>query len=338
MITLAFTYHQVMPTFLDLVFAFGEQQYERDFHFLGFRQDNRLDELDQGLKITELGWSGREFRLSYSLKSVEPSPDQTYFPWSIRQTAVYHSFDVETGRAIWIVIKGDQLLKSRIKSATGSRGLPELSSYQTVDRAFASALATHMILCHWPAEHWRWYISFLEEEYQAISRRTLSVSFKNSSRLMSGGIPIPSTQRVKSHNPVTAPSPKTRALPPIAPTTMPSNNGADARNDRLGQQEFSFTDLQRLQFLEEKANETHLVLEANINVLTELEHHYRSTAESQDWPQKLKSRDVLRFEKRVASIITELRMQRTRTENLLRSLANRKSLVIEIILHNRNNS
>src|SRR5688572_3951480 len=82
MFVCALTHHQVMPAFLDFIFPFGLQEYLQDFYFSGFREDTRL--LSTGLIIPNLGRSGREIRLCYSLKSVEASNGNTSWPWSIR--------------------------------------------------------------------------------------------------------------------------------------------------------------------------------------------------------------------------------------------------------------
>ena len=73
MLTLVFTYHQVLPSFLDFLFPFGNQQYAQDFHFSGFKYEDRFSDADSGLRIPELGWSGRDFQFCYNLKSKEPS-------------------------------------------------------------------------------------------------------------------------------------------------------------------------------------------------------------------------------------------------------------------------
>ena len=191
MLTLAFTYHQVMPGFLDLVYSFGRQEYAQDFHFSVFQEDTRLSESDRGLKVPELGWSGRDIRMGYGLKSVEPSTSQQDWPWSIRHCAVHHSCDVVSGRATWIVIKGNHLMKDRIESATESQNLPQISNFNTVDRAFASTLATHLIICDWAGDNWRWYINFLEEEFQSTTRGTLSAVVEQSPREATARSPMP---------------------------------------------------------------------------------------------------------------------------------------------------
>ena len=348
MLTLVFTYHQVLPSFLDFLFPFGNRQYAQDFSFSGFKYEDQFSDVDCGLKIPELGWSGRDFHLCYNLKSVEPSKGQPEWPWSIRQSALYHSFDVETGRTNWIVIKGDQLLKKRIKLATGSRGLSETSLFATVDRAFASTLAIHVIICEWSGENWRWYINFLEEALQATTRPTLSAmvdtlptSTADGASSMLEECADPRTGSVVPH--AVSPRLSTQAfhlnsrpilvcktLSDIDLPTPELDVRTSQRRVTTSHPDFSFSDLQRIQFIQEKVNETMLILKLNVDVLTELRQHYRSISESDAWPRELNlkcKREVIRFEKRVLAVENDLRMQQSRAEMLLRLLADRKSLV-----------
>ena len=343
---LIFTYLQVMPAFLDFVFSFGRQQYAQDFHFGGFRSENSLDDDNLRLKIPEFGRSGRDFNMCYMLKAAERSDSQRNWEWSLRQTAVYHSFDVESGKANWIIIKSDQLMKSRIKSATTARSRRQASSFQTVCHAFASSLATHLIMCDWAGENWRWYINYMEGELQNVSRRTLSLKVAASAKsaletsllraarphqtqggedppsLTSKGRPAPSYR--EELLPL-----ESRQLPPEMPPVSELSN-TSAERDRGGNRHcFSFSDLQRIHYIEEKANEAILILRANTKVLVELKQHYRVLADSPVWPEELSQcdRDIVRFEKRMHNIENEFEMQQSRVEILLRLIADRKELV-----------
>lgn len=339
MLMMVLTYHQVMASFLDFLFPFGNQHHAQDFHFSGFRYEDRFSDVDRGSVIPELGWSGRDFQFCYNLKSIEPSKGQPEWPWSIRQSALYHSFDLETGRTVWIIIKGDQLLKKRIKSATGSRGLPETSCLSTVDRAFASTLAIHIILCEWSGENWRWYINFLEEALQATSRPALSAMVDPCPHSTADDALYLPSQYAKSKTKITPSSPwggssalayypKTVSLTDL--TSQSLECATLQRPVTNSHQDFSFSDLQRIQFIQEKVNETLLVLKVNLDVLTELRQHYRSVCESDAWPGELMlkcKRDLFRFEKRIIAVENDFRMQQSRSETLLRLLADRKSLV-----------
>ena len=352
MLTLVLTYHQVLPSFLEFLFPFGNQQYAQDFHFSGFKFEDRVSDVDSGLSIPELGRSGRDFQLCYNLKSIEPSKGQPEWPWSVRQSALYHSFDVKTGRTNWIIIKGDQLLKKRIMSATGSQGVPETSKFGTVDRAFASTLAIHVLVCEWSRENWRWYINFLEEALQTLSRPTLSamvdpfpspIADEKSSVLalcteskteMSPYTPVLQTPPAQSYylnnRPIS--HSKTLSIDDLA-SLSPEYERHQQPVTAGGHQDFSFGDLQKIQSIQEKVNDALLVIKVNIDVLTELRQHYHSICESDGWPRELMlkcERDVFRFEKRVVAVENDLRMQHSRSETLLRLLADRKSLVCDI--------
>ena len=108
-------------------------------------------------------------------------------------------------------------------------------------------------------------------------------------------------------------------------------HGSAGQIDDDGAPEFSFSDLQRLEFIEEKANETLLVLKTNSSVLADLKEHYRRIADSTDWPHELQIKctdDIAQFSKRVGVVERDLQMQQTRLKTLLRLLAGRKSLVL----------
>lgn len=386
MFTLALTYHQVMPSFLDFIFPFGRQEYAQDFHFSGLRHENCLNPLDKGLNVPELGRSGREIRLCYNLQSVEKSGGQADLPWLIRQTAIYHSFDVETGRSVWINVKGNKLLKKRIEEASK---LSQLGSFKSISRSFAATLTTHMIFCDWAGENWRWYVTDLEKVLQEVTRKTVStpVDRLSSSGSESTSIPIiPRTQATLSvshqetlSRPPSRPHssssqaqsttsersfaskiqfspfqglrlempsslmasrlPNVMVGPPESqPGSKPKSNelrpGLQDEDNTSQQENFSFTDLQRIQYIEEKTREALLVLKQNVTVLKELREHYRSTTEAADLPGEIKSdcrTDIARFEDRILGVERDLGMQQLRIESMLRLLADRKNLLYGIL-------
>ena len=343
------TYHQVIPSFLDFVFPFGKQEYNDDFQFSGFRSDDRLAINDRGLDLPDIGRSGRDIRMCYNLKSVEQSEGQKQWPWSIRQTALYHSFDTETGHAFWIFIKGDQLMRRRIEAATNHgkpRSNPMLSSLAAT---FSSALDTHLIIFDWCREHWRWYINFIERELQRATRQALLVelecdvdrvrhtpSQRRASETMSTGpacsSPVSlwekSSWRIVGQighqtSKFSGPLPQ-RPPPQLAALSSSSQESLDTDD------EFSFSDLQQVQSLEEKANEVGLILDSNINTLSEIRQHYRDIIASEEFPANVKlacARNIFKFEKTIGSIMNDLQMQQSRAEMLLRLLTDRKSLV-----------
>lgn len=169
MLAQALSYLQAMPEILGLLLPFGERKSTPDFFTDGFHQRTRLSNATRGLQIPERAWSGHGYQICYGLKSVERSETQTHWPWSIRHCAIHHTFDVENIRSTWMVVKGNRLIERRIKSATGGRGPAEYSSYGTIEEAFAASLCTHLIMFDWSAENWRWYINYLEDEFQKMT-------------------------------------------------------------------------------------------------------------------------------------------------------------------------
>ncbi|KFY93297.1 hypothetical protein V500_03784 [Pseudogymnoascus sp. VKM F-4518 (FW-2643)] len=324
----ALTHHQVMVSFLDFIFPFGVQEYPEDFYFSSLREETRLSRTATKLVISELGRSGREIRLCYNLKSVERSID-AHWPWSIRQTAVYHSFDVENGKALWIMVKGSQLIKKRIQDSTANNavGTSDLRRFGSNCEAFATTLATHLVLADWCREEWRWYLNFFEERLHAATRRATAIindrepsiyespvrhhtrantmpstankvatvvkktfSRKNQKSNFDLGVPLANIP-VQTPFPMAVgpPSPQGPLPPPLLPPGMPGSVPKEKQNHLEEEQEFKLKDLQLVQHLEEKANEVGPVLAANIDILRELYEHYRLVLSSDDCPSELKS-------------------------------------------------
>ena len=173
---LAFSYFQVIPEFLDFLFLFGEQIPAQDLYCSGFHHQTRLDPCSQTLKDPVRAVSGADLKLCYSLKSIESSPVQHDWPWSIRHCAVHHTFDVQHRRSTWIIIKGNAEINKRIQSVTGSRGPADFASFDSITGAFTAALATHLLICDWSSESWRLYIKFLEERFAALTDEAININ------------------------------------------------------------------------------------------------------------------------------------------------------------------
>lgn len=364
MLVAAWTHHQVMVSFLDFIFPFGMQEYLEDFYFSGLREETRLSSPATGLVIPELGRSGRDIRLCYNLKSVERSSDK-HWPWSIRQTAVYHSFDVENGTAFWIMVKGSTLMKKRIQESTAKNAVRplDLNRFGSNCEAFASALATHLVLADWCVEEWRWYLNYLEERLHTATRRATAIIVETEPSIYESPVhhntranTTPSIakraataakksfrRKHKKSNfeaelplasiPVQPPFPMIigpAPPPPMVPPGMPGSVPTEKQQSREEGTDFTLKNLQLVQHLEEKANEVSPVLDANIDILSELCGHYRAVLSSDDCPDELKSgcqTAFKQFEKRIKSIITDLERQKSRTKILLGLLSNRKNLV-----------
>ena len=367
---LAFTYFQVMPQFVELLMLFGEQEHAQDLYCSGFYQHTRLAGLEYGTKADVRNWSGRDMQICYSLKSVEPSPSQAHWPWSIRHCAVHHGFDAENIRSTWLIIKGDNLIEQRIKLATsGKEGPMGKPAFETIETAFGAALTTHLILCDWSAENWRWYIKFLEERFEKLTGESITTnadvpvspvngfdtkklrrtdtsntiqtqrfrrvfSFPPSIRTQTQTFenrPMTPTEREPRTQIHQNPGGKKQPMPPGWKGDVPATPGSPSvKRDRYGQQIFSFEDLQDVQHLKERANETVLVLRLNLNVIMQLKQHYISITECKELPEKISHNckwELISFGRWIDGIIKNLELQILRVESLLCSLTDRKTLV-----------
>lgn len=365
MLTFLLTYHQIMPDFVDFLFPFGKQARARDFHFTAFRQRTRLREKRQGLEIRDLRWSGRDFQVCYNLKSVEYSSSQPHRPWSIRHCAVSHSFDVETGRSTWIMIKGNKLMQQRMVQATNHCGLLALREFQTLDRCFAASLVVHQILCDWLAENWRWYINFLEEKYLDVSRRAIAHEVNlpaSPGKQASETFNFQRTQTDKNERSILSKFSRSRAQTmerqvshkendeanfdnvfvhrdtglsqPLPPGVKPEGEELPKKDtvqyDDYGQQEFSFRDLQDLNFIDVKAGEAALVIDHVLNVLLQLSQYYQYLFKLKDFPQEIVAKcieEMAHLEMHIKGVKMELEMQASRIETLQRSISDCKALV-----------
>ncbi|PVI06061.1 hypothetical protein DM02DRAFT_681493 [Periconia macrospinosa] len=168
MLSFLFTYNQVMPSFLDFIFPFGKQIEAQDFYFSGLRDESRLGTRHRGLEIPRLNRSGNEIRFCYNLRSVERSESQPGLQWSIRQSAVYHSFDLETGQSLWVNVKGNKMIKNRIAEAAATPSFQ--SDQKTREAAFSAAFSIHQLMCNWSCENWRWYLNDLAHEFHLLAK------------------------------------------------------------------------------------------------------------------------------------------------------------------------
>ena len=322
MLTLCFTYFRVMPEFIAFLFPFGFQSYAQDFYFSGFRQRTQLAE---HLRDTAPSRPvDKRLQICCSLKSVEPSDSDE---WSIRHCAVHHSFDMKEVRTSWIFVKGNELMKQRIESATSGRGPFEASDFKSMDRAFEASLETHLIFCDWSAENWRWYINFLEDRFQNMTRRTFSAPvhvpivpavdteqftqtprtntgktdsskfsvFSRTQTQMTGERSPKPAIKHRLSAPQTYMNPDTGISQPLPPDEDDDDDDEEPESalkpsDIKAEdenQEFSFGRLRKVHKLAEKANEAVLVLKQNIVVLSQLKQYYRSVSRRKDFPKAL---------------------------------------------------
>lgn len=335
------TYHHVMPTFLEYVFPFGVQGERRDAYGGSFRSESRLASDEPACTIPTLGRSGRQLEFCYGLQSVERTI-HPHRPWAIRPCAVWHTLDLENDRQAWIVVKGNKLIQEVLKTRSErlDLGLDECESYR--DRAVSSSLLSHLELARWSVQNWQWYIGTLEEELHKRTARALSTKFTStvsSTSTTTTGMSLESTaceqDRFTIRKRTSSFSSSRFMLPkPLRKTSTKDNECPEiAEEPQTGmpqQPAFTFEDLQRLQGLEEKANEITMITTSNLQVLRQLRQEYRSLLDTDN--NVMATIDTLansikRFERKLSGFEAELDVIQSRVHAFGRLLKERKDIV-----------
>ncbi|KAK5659027.1 hypothetical protein OQA88_1114 [Cercophora sp. LCS_1] len=159
-VAVIFTYHGVMPAYLDFFDCFGLQSSPRDVRYSGFRKHVVLPRQGVAVPVDSLGRSGCQYQVAYNLKGVSLNGTGG---WSIRNAAFYHRFDVVSGRAVWIVTKGRKDVCDAYEDLTGEDGRADDTSFATGGKCFVSSLAPHLLFSRWSNDDWRGYMRELEE-------------------------------------------------------------------------------------------------------------------------------------------------------------------------------
>ncbi|GAB1319452.1 hypothetical protein MFIFM68171_09662 [Madurella fahalii] len=165
-LTLLLTHHQVMPSFLDFVFMFKARQHPLSHAF--FRAENYVEAGSQTLRLLNLGRSGVQIQHAFNLLTVEKSP-QDRNPWPLRHASLYHSLDLETGRSVFIFLKGNRELSKRVKEATERSRHLQPDTPRTPEQSLVASLQVHLIMLEWCAENWSEYIDDMEETLRSKS-------------------------------------------------------------------------------------------------------------------------------------------------------------------------
>lgn len=359
MMQLLLTFLQVNPIFLDSIHAFGEHMEPVDASLCQFQFDT---EISGGLEIKKLRRSGSQLRHTYLLRSPEKDKDATH-PWSIRQTAVYHAFDLRTGRALWISIKGNNVLQDSVKKDTsGYQGQNE-----SVDQPFLFTLKTHLVYLRWCQESWRWFVRDLENEVRGalIRARTTPVGrepyFGDSGSRYDDSRTgkFASTQR-KLMQPSTWMSGnsagfhstlKKTSVPwirirkyehnPNQHTSVTTNTQVSRQHWRTDNakhwpgpgrilESFNFEDLQQLNIIGERIQEAALVIKLDVKSLLELKMYYKNLTERDELPPEC-FKHLPPFLEKVQSIVNYMETRRIQLESLTQRLEEGKRLVSEYL-------
>ncbi|RSL87372.1 hypothetical protein CDV31_016259 [Fusarium ambrosium] len=364
-------FHQVDPRFLDFVSSFGATDEPLDYHMTGFSCHDSLDVADERLlEIPKLGRSGREFCVQYLLRSLERGSglDNTT-TWNIRQMAVYHTFDLVTGKALWINIKANGLMENRIKEA--STEFPALGSEAMNDLAgcFTATLETHMVHLEWCDEDWRACINDIERKIRTVLTKAQTARIDAQPKGVKRAFTLASTLHTSKTSTFDFPEKVIDLDPPnlrrriLASVKKLITRGYSTEKETIlpiqslpqllrgtcaGERDeidklmildtFSFDEVQQLHYFGELLESFCLVMNLNDQALRDISESYEEIWEREGFPSEIKDhckKELASFIRRINRIRRNLQIRITQVKSLMAWLHEGKTL-FDGILQYRN--
>jgi hypothetical protein len=340
-----FTFFQVMPQFMTCIIPFGQREHSHDGTTTSFQSSNLLKKPLCGVQVTSVGRSGQRLEHCYGLRSVERAGSQPEWPWSTRLCSVYHSMDLELGTSNFIVVKANKLLQRLVEDAAAADPADCRSTSSIPVLSLVYALQVHGLIVAWCGNNWPQYVEFLAGTLQDMTRSTLAATLETEQvQLVAQDHDNESpTQMSTPHSYDLELDEKPARLRRIASSFRSHVDRIQTfKSERItkpampsiervpvAQHTFSFKDLPRIHFLEEKVNEAVDVLENNEEVLDDLKCDYELVFAARLELQNSSECEaaLAQFVKIIAAVQRDMRRQRTRLERILKLLASRKALV-----------
>ncbi|RYP73551.1 hypothetical protein DL771_003590 [Monosporascus sp. 5C6A] len=300
-----------MASFQDPMAAFLRSKESPDNYPLNLARtevyQHRLESYVARLKTDQY------FDKKFLEKSTDPGKS-----WPLRQTALYHAFNVRYGHSLWIVLKGDYLMRKRIPKDARQQPDMKPASMTSPARSLVACLHVHLIVLEWSVENWGEFIDYLEEKrtVNTIDARLAPVAEMTSPMQIAQNFSRRGTidTTVSKQSTFYSQEPSTRrnsGLPssPTSPTfkrslsnffrrasdlqTVQENRlpGKQATEDATAgdadedasidfDREFSFDQLQRLSLLGDELEQGIISIEQNKEVLAEIQAQYETVLES----------------------------------------------------------
>jgi hypothetical protein len=178
------TYHQVCPYYLKLITSFGYQARASDPNIGSISCKTFFKK--PGHRVKKLGRSGYHFRLTFQLTSFHQDKSREDDPanWSRYRTAIYHSFDIEEARSLWIIttplrpscstlglpgdIETDNYLWQRIKESIEEKSIEESIASDNPRARLEATFQVLLALAEWGWEDWCFYLHHISEDIMHI--------------------------------------------------------------------------------------------------------------------------------------------------------------------------
>lgn len=342
------------------MFSFGSTDDPIDYHMTGFNSHDTLDVgKDRLLDIPKLGRSGREHCVQYLLRSLERDIDDNQVTYKIRQMAVYHTFDVVTGKALWINIKANDLMESRVREATTQFPALESNAMKSLPGSFAATLTAHLIYLEWCDEEWRDGINDIESKIRNVltkaktarierhpkgmKRAFTLASTLHSSRTSTGGFsekiagyPIVKKKMWESFKALNSYDDAgdghvTLSTHSLSRLPRETKTGDRDQIDRLMVLDtFSFNEVQQLHYFGEVLENYRLVMDLNDQTLRDIAENYQDLWERDGFPEEIKEnckKELSSFIRRVNRVRRNLQIRIAQVKSLMGWLQEGKTLV-----------
>lgn len=161
MFTYLSSYLQISPSFIPAVTTFGRVLNPKNVCLAFFESDDSLlVPCANQNTLRSLGRSGSAIQLSYLLRVVEPSSSPQPWNFNLRPLAVYHSYDIHTGRTLWVTVKGNSATQEQVCESLDDSLHPELTGS---GHTFIATLDLHLSLLETVDENWQLYINEIEK-------------------------------------------------------------------------------------------------------------------------------------------------------------------------------
>ncbi|EPS41509.1 hypothetical protein H072_4620 [Dactylellina haptotyla CBS 200.50] len=169
----SFSVHQ---QFISVLSAFGDKTSTVEQSYLTYFDRIQILNPFRTFKPTDSAIFSQTcgYDLGYLFKYVDRHGRETpKDPFAIRQTGVYHKYDPQTKRSVWIFIQPSESLKERLEAL--------FTRYKDNPIDLALQVEIHFLVVTHGAKNWRPYIKYLEELFDKVNQNVLSVSTSSES-------------------------------------------------------------------------------------------------------------------------------------------------------------
>jgi hypothetical protein len=228
-----------------------------------------------------------------------------------RQAAAYFSFDLATGKSMWIIVKANSFFRTSFQQYT--QNVEGGSQPSTPSKAFSLSIRSHLLIFEWVIQNWTPYVNSLlgehsslratvaplhpdltgiERQMQLLRRSTVLKAPKDARNWVQRCFQFISTPRAKN---------------------IPLPNRSHSSTGRL----FDFNKMQMLQQQIQQVQDSLSVLDQNKTVLRDMVEHFQYLVSSARFPiEIIDDEDFRNFVHRAERYTRELESQHIRLSAL----------------------